>query len=79
MFRINTTYGSFEYFKDGNWSSIAAGATGTKNDQVFYLNDKVVNYSYEIPSTKNAMSTGKITLNDGVTVTIPDGSRWVVL
>ena len=79
MFRINTTYGSFEYYKDGNWSSIAAGATGSKNDQVFYLNDKVVNYDYEIPSTKNAMSAGTVAIKDGVTVTIPDGSRWVVV
>ena len=79
MVRINTTIGNFEYFRDGNWTSIASGATGSKGDQVYYLNDKVVNYSYEIPSTKNAMSTGKIALNDDVTVTIPDGSRWVVL
>ena len=79
MFRINTSYGNFEYYKDGNWSSIAAGATGSKNDQIFYLNDMVVNNDYEIPASKNAMTTGKITLNDGVTVTITEGSRWVVL
>ena len=79
MFRINTSYGNFEYYKDGNWSSIAAGATGSKNDQIFYLNDMVVNNNYEIPASKNAMTTGKVTLNDGVTVTIPEGSRWVVL
>jgi hypothetical protein len=35
--------------------------------------------SYTISTGKNAMSVGPITLNSGVTVTVPSGSRWVVL
>lgn len=79
MFRINSSYGNFEYYKDGEWSSIAAGATGSKNDQIFYLNDQVVHNDYTIPDTKNAMTAGRITLEDTVTITIPSNSRWVIV
>lgn len=55
------------------------GATGGGSDQVFLENDKVVTTSYSIPSTKNAMSTGPVTINSGVTITVPTDSRWVIL
>jgi hypothetical protein len=55
------------------------GATGGGSDEVFIENDQVVTTSYSIPATKNAMTTGPITINSGVTVTVPGGSRWVVL
>jgi hypothetical protein len=38
-----------------------------------------VSASYTIPSSYSAMSTGPITLSSGVAVTVPSGSRWVVL
>ena len=43
------------------------------------VNSKTVATSYSIPSGSNAMSAGPVTVNSGVTVTIPSGSRWVVL
>lgn len=79
MFRINSTYGNFEYYKDGEWSSIAAGATGNKNDQIFYLNDQVINNDYTVPPSKNAMTAGKVTLMDTVTITVPEGARWIIV
>jgi hypothetical protein len=42
-------------------------------------NNKTIATSYTIPSTDNAMSAGPVTLSSGVTVTVPSGSRWVVL
>jgi hypothetical protein len=44
-----------------------------------YENTKTVTTSYSVTSGSCAMSTGPITLNAGVTVTLPSGSRWVVL
>lgn len=44
-----------------------------------YENTKNVTTSYSVTSGSCAMSTGPITLNAGVTVTLPSGSRWVVL
>lgn len=63
----------------GSVVEIGGGARGTGSDDIFYENSKTVNGSYSITSSKNAMSTGPITLASGVTVTIPSGSRWVVL
>ena len=35
--------------------------------------------NYTIPANKNAMSTGPVTINSGVTVTVSSGSRYVVI
>jgi len=79
MLRFNTTSGSFEGYK-GTWGSLGGGgATGTGSDDVFYLNGTNVTASYSIPSGKNAMTAGPITVNDGVTVTVPDGSAWTIV
>ncbi len=55
------------------------GATGGGIDAVFYENSQTVTTNYTISSGKSAMSTGPITIDTGITVTIPDGSRWVIL
>lgn len=77
--RFNTTTNSFEGYNGTAWGSIGGGATGSGGDQVFYLNSKTITSSYSIPSGQNAMCTGIITIGSGVTVTVPSGSRWVVL
>ena len=56
-----------------------SGATGGLSDQVFFENDKVVTTIYTITTGKNAMSAGPITVNDGVTVTVPSGSSWTIV
>ena len=61
------------------WALAAAGATGGGADQVFYNNDQVVATSYSIPSGKNSMTAGPVTVNSGVTVTIPTGSVWSIV
>ena len=43
------------------------------------VNNKTVGTTYTIPTGYNATSAGPITVNSGVTVTVPSGSRWVVL
>jgi hypothetical protein len=55
----------------------AIGGSGT--NEVFFLNDQSVTASYSIPSTKNAMTAGPITIDAGVVVTIPSGSVWTVV
>ena len=73
--RFNSTDVSFEGYDGTEWGSIGGGA----EDGVFYENEQAVSSSYTIVSTKNAMTAGPITINDGVTVTIETGGRWVVL
>lgn len=55
------------------------GATGGGSDAVFYENEQTVTTNYTISTNKSAMSAGPITINSGVTVTVPTGSRWVVV
>jgi hypothetical protein len=43
------------------------------------VNNQTVAASYSIPSGYSATSSGPITLSGGVAVTVPSGSRWVVL
>lgn len=43
------------------------------------VNNNTVSANYSIPSGSSAMSVGPITVASGQSVTIPNGSRWVVL
>lgn len=78
-FRFNTSIGKFEGHNGTAWGSVGGGATGGGADAVFVENDQVVTTSYTITSGKNAMTTGPITVNSGVVVTVPSGSNWVIL
>jgi hypothetical protein len=66
-------------YRVGVWGQIGGGATGNGGDQVFVENSQTVTASYEIPVGKNASTVSPITINSGVVVTVPSGSRWVVL
>ena len=77
--RLNTTTGKFEGYDGTAWGQLGGGATGGGADEVFIENGQTVTTSYAIPSGKNAMSTGPILIDSGAVVTIPDGSRWVVI
>ena len=68
------------YYGDGSQlTGISAGATGGSTDQVFYENDQVVTTDYTISTNRNAMTAGPITINSGVTITIPTGSEWSIV
>jgi hypothetical protein len=71
-----TTMGSYVV---GTWSATGSGATGGGNNQVFVLNDQTVTNDYTIPIGKNASSAGPITVDTGITVTIPTDSTWVIV
>jgi hypothetical protein len=79
MIRYNTSENTFEGYAAGAWGSIGGGATGAGGDQVFYENELTVTTSYTLTTNRNAMSTGPITIDAGVTVTVPTGQRWVIL
>lgn len=60
-------------------NSGVAGPVGASSDDLFYENSLAVTSNYTITANKCAMSTGPITINSGVTVTIPTNSRWVII
>jgi hypothetical protein len=81
MIRYNTTLTQFEGYKNSVWGAIGGGATGGSgsSDDVFYENGQTVTANYTITTNKNAVTAGPVTVNSGVTVTIPSGSSWVVV
>jgi hypothetical protein len=46
---------------------------------IFWENSQTISSNYTITSGKNAGTFGPVTIADGVTVTIPDGSTWTVV
>jgi len=80
-FRYNTDDSAFEGYNGTEWAPVGGGggATGGGSDQVFYENGKTITADYTITTNTNAVSAGPLTVNSGVSVTVPTGSRWVVL
>lgn len=79
MIRFNSSISEFEGYNGTAWSQIAAGAVGGGPDTVFFENDQAITTSYTISTGKNAMTAGPITINTGVTVTVPSGQTWVIV
>jgi hypothetical protein len=55
------------------------GAAGGGSDQIFFENDQTVTTSYSIPVGKNAGTFGPVSIDSGITVTVPTGSVWTVV
>lgn len=79
MIRYNTTLNQFEGYKASAWGAIGGGATGGNADDIFYENGQTVTATYTLTTGKNAMSAGPITIDSGVTVTVPSGQSWVIV
>ena len=79
MIRFNTDLTQFEGYNGSAWSSIGGGATGGGADTVFLENSNTVTTNYTLTTNKNAVSAGPITINSGVTVTVPSGQSWVIV
>lgn len=79
MIRYNTTLNQFEGYKASAWGAIGGGATGGSSDDIFYENGQTVTANYQLTANKNALSAGPISINSGVTVTIPSGASWVIV
>jgi hypothetical protein len=57
----------------------AAGATGAGGDKVFWENGQSVTTDYSITSGQNAGTFGPVSIDSGVTVTVPSNSVWTVV
>lgn len=59
---------------DGTWA-----ASSNITALGLYENAKTIAANYTITTNNNAMSAGPISINSGVTVTVPSGSVWTVV
>ena len=76
MIRYNITEQTFEGYTDGEWGPLSGGGA---IEDLFFENARTITQNYTISATRNTMTIGPITIEDNVTVTIPDGARWVIL
>lgn len=53
--------------------------TGIISSDAFYENPANITTSYTITTGRNAMSAGPITINSGVTITVPSNSTWTIV
>jgi hypothetical protein len=74
--RFNSTEGEFEGYNGSAWGSIGGSASA---GGAIYENANAISADYTITTNTNGMSVSPLTVAAGVTVTIPTGSRWVVL
>ena len=60
---------------DGTWAAPSAAVAGG----AIYENTQTISSNYTLTAGTNGMSAGPITINTGVTVTVPTGSTWVIV
>lgn len=60
---------------NASWSAISVNKTSFG----LYENNATISADYTVSSGYNAMSSGPITIDSGVSVTVPSGSNWVIL
>ena len=67
-------YNGTSWILSGGGSGGGAAAGGA-----VYENNQNITQNYTMTTGKNGMSAGNVTVDAGVTVTIPSGSRWVIV
>jgi hypothetical protein len=77
--RYNSDTAKYEGYSGGSWGQLGGGATGGGSDTIFVLNGQTVTTDYTIPTGFNASSVGPISIDSGISVTIPASSSWVIL
>jgi hypothetical protein len=65
-------------FGDGTTQNTASTSSLTANNSVMEMNN-TISSNYTMTAGKNGITAGPITINTGVTVTIPTGSTWTVV
>ena len=73
--------GTLPAIDGSNLTGLQAGATGGNSggNAIFWENDQTVTHDYTISTNKNAGTFGPVTINNGVTVTVPNNSVWTIV
>jgi hypothetical protein len=72
-----TAASSSTYWRgDGTWAAVSGSNVTSLG---MYENAALITANYTIGTGNNAMSAGPITVDTGVTVTVPTGSTWTVV
>ena len=79
MFRFNSTETQFEGYDGSEWGAIAGGGGGNNTTFGLFEHANSITADYTITTSNNAIAAGPVDIATGVTVTIPTGSRWVIV
>jgi hypothetical protein len=79
MIRYNSTISKYEGYAGTAWGQLGGGATGGGTDQVFIQNGQTVTTDYTITTSNNAGTFGPVSIDTGITVTVPTGSVWSIV
>lgn len=74
--------GIYSVIYDGTYwvlSGGGGGGGGAEAGGAIYENTQSINANYTITTGKNGFSVGPMTIASGVTVTVPSGSRYVIM
>jgi len=66
----------------GTITIASTGGGGSANPEAtngIYVNSNTISSNYTVATGFNGMSSGPVTINNGITVTVANDSRWVVL
>ena len=77
--RFNSTLTKPEIYNGSAWGSVGGGATGGGSDSIFIENGQTVTTNYTITTSNNAGTFGPVSIDSGITVTVPTGSVWTVI
>ena len=73
--RWNSDDTSAEVYDGSAWAAVGGGNSTTEG---LYEMANTISVDYTIGTGNNAMSAGPITIDSGISVTVPTGSRWVI-
>lgn len=71
----NTDLASMEVYNGSTWGAVGGGASASG---AIYINTQTITANYTFTANTSGVSAGPIALANAV-VTMPVGSRWVVL
>ena len=77
--RYNSTEAAFEGYTAAGWGEIGGGGPSLGTDSVIRTNAKVIAENITFAGTENGSTVGPITVNNGYTVTVTNGSTWIIL
>ena len=75
--RFNSTTTSFEGYNGSAWGAIGGG--GNTVSEGLFEHANTISANYSITSGNNAIAGGPITINSGISVTVPSGSTWTIV
>ena len=77
--RYNSTTAGFEGYTAAGWGEIGGGGSSLGSDSIIRTNAKVIAENITFAGNENGSTVGPVTVNNNYTVTVTNGSTWVIL